>query len=384
MDDSVVSSGLCTLLNTISYGIYDNHSPFPKIGTPRADYRTSDPATAFMLFEPWALIQNASEQDYVLSWLAFNETRFLQIHNNENICYQAFEGNQDLYGLGVRSCIYLRWIAALITNNFLPDARQTFEGTWLIFSIAMCIVALMASIADYCVFDIEIEILYWLYWGGFACVWASAPDRTRLKGQEKWVRLSWNRAIRYTTHAFMAYHGLWFSFWGYDQTFARMPCGTYQFIFAKFLDPSISYSHARDVLSVVLYTIAGPLFFLFPAAAIILAPSIKAPVKVSTVYRMLFGSVTGLILERGRQKIQEGNASVSNRDETKYRTASLLRLLGRVNNRLLDTCSIPYNFMRKWVGPPEPTLGNKRLIPPGNMRHGRADKDAGHIAVAVS
>ncbi|RFN45230.1 beta-ketoacyl synthase [Fusarium flagelliforme] len=240
-----------------------------------------------------AVIHNDSGGHPAFVSHTFNETRFLEVHNNADICYQGFEGNPDLYGLGVRLCIYLQWVVALITNNFLPHARQTYRAAWLIFSTGMCIIAFVASIADYCIFGIEIEILYWMYWGGFACVYASAPSPIRLGGQAKGVGfLDWKTAILCTLHISMAYHGVWFSWWGYDQIFARMPCGTYQFIFAKFLDPSTPYCYARDVLSVAFNMIATPLLLVIPVALVIMAVEIKASVQDSAVYHMFFRKVS--------------------------------------------------------------------------------------------
>ncbi|KAI1071671.1 hypothetical protein LB507_005322 [Fusarium sp. FIESC RH6] len=317
-----------------------------------------------------ALIQNVSERDYVFSWLNFNETRFLQIHNNEDLCYQGFEGNPDIYGLGVRLCIYLQWIVALITNNLLPHGRPTHQAAWLIFSIGMCIVAFLASTADYCVFGIEIEILYWVYWGGFACVYASAPSLTRLRGQVKWVALEWSTAIRYTLHILMACHGVWFSWWGYDQAFARMPCGTYQFMLAKFLDPSTSYSYARDFLSLALNMMATPFLLVLSVATVIMALEIKASVQ--------------------------NLASGSNGDESERYAAGLPT---RVHDRFLSMTREVYSFV-VWLMDPSP--GDIRLITPVDVQQRRfatfqpahaessisltlsADKTLGPIAFAAS
>lgn len=315
-----------------------------------------------------AVIRNPSKGHPVFMSHTFNETRFLQIHNNVDICYQGFEGNPDLYGLGVRLCIYLQWIIALITNNLLPHARQTYRTAWLIFSIGMCIVAFVATIADYCIFSIEVEILYWMYWGGFACVYASAPSRTRLGGQAKWVSLDWNTATRYTLHILMAYHGVWFSWWGYDQFFARMPCGTYQFMFAKFLDPSTPYCYARDVVSVAFNMIATPLLLVIPVVIVVMAVEIKASVQNSAICHMFFRSKTGQSLGNLGQRIQERNGSMSNGDEREPRAASLLI---RVRDRFLNITRITYHFIRRLVGLPRHKLGGIRLITPVDVQHRR-------------
>jgi hypothetical protein len=317
------------------------------------------------------IIRNDSDRDSS-DWpwvhLAFNETRFLQIRNNTEICYQGFEGNQDLYGLGVRLGIYLQWITSFLANNLLPAARQAFRGSWLVFSIAMCILAFVASIANYCVFGIEIEILYWLYWGGFVCVCASAPSQTRLGGQRRWVDLDWDIAVHYTMHTFMAYHGLWFSWWGYDQAFARLPCGTYHFIFAKVLDPSVPYCYARDALSALFHCITIPLLVTIPFVIIIMAAELKASIKYSAVYRIVFGGTKGHSLEQGDQNIQERDENISKGNESEEHTASVLV---RLRDRCLDWTRSTYCTVRDMAGMPEHRLGGIRLITPVDIRHRR-------------
>lgn len=314
-----------------------------------------------------AIVYNVTDRnssDWPWVHLTFNETRFLKIHNNANICFQGFEGNQDLYGLGVRLGIYLHWITAFITNNFLPAARQGFRVSWLVFSSAICILAFAASIADHCIFGIEIEVLYWLYWGGLACVCASAPSQTRLAGQKRWVGLDWDIAIHYTMHTFMACHGMWFSWWGYDQVFARLPCGTYQFIFAKFLDPSVPYCYARDVLSAVLHSITIPLLLAIPFAIMIMAAELKGSIKDSAVYRMVFCCANVHTLEQGNQNIQETDESISNGDGSEHR-------LARLCNKCLGVSRSAYYMVRRMAGMPEHRLGGIRLITPVDVRHRR-------------
>ncbi|KAJ4006118.1 hypothetical protein NW752_001368 [Fusarium irregulare] len=310
------------------------------------------------------VIRNAS----IFVPLEFNQTWFLEIDNNADICYQGFEGNQDLYGLGVRGCIYLQWIAALITNNFLPATRQVSRGAWLTFSTAMCILAFVASTADYCVFSIEMEILYWLYWGGFVCVYASAPSQTEPLEQARCVGLDWNSMIRYTLHILMACHGLWYSFCGYDQVFARMPCGTYHFMFAKLLDPSNAYSYTRDVLSAVFSIIGTLLLAGIPVAIVFIAAELKAPIKHSTVYRMLFRSGTRQSLEEEWQRLTGSNERISNGNGRERHAASLLL---RMRDAFFGEALAMNDYVRHLVGLPEPRQGGLRLLTHEDVRQRR-------------
>ncbi|KFA77454.1 hypothetical protein S40288_10767 [Stachybotrys chartarum IBT 40288] len=120
-------------------------------------------------------------EDHEPHYLSFNMTRFFDIRNNETLCSQGFEGNEDLYELGIRGGNYVQWLAALLSNNLLPDNRKQVRNIYLAFSFCFCLATYYMSLTGSYVFGIEIEIIYWLYWGGFVCVYASAPSQTRLR-----------------------------------------------------------------------------------------------------------------------------------------------------------------------------------------------------------
>jgi hypothetical protein len=122
----------------------------------------------------------------------------------------------------------------------LPIQRATraSEGVHYLL-LAICLAVAIVSAARSCVFAVEVEILYWMYWGGFVCVYASAPYMIRLGKLTKWVSLDWTTAIFFVTHWVMAWHGLWIAWSAYDHVFAHMPCGTFHaFIGFVPCDPS--------------------------------------------------------------------------------------------------------------------------------------------------
>lgn len=91
---------------------------------------------------------------------AFNFELSHSIQMNQTLCGQGFIGIADLYGLGIRTSLYLQWISALLANNLLPDTRQQLQKIYLIFSLAICLATIIASFAKTCIFSIEIEIIY--------------------------------------------------------------------------------------------------------------------------------------------------------------------------------------------------------------------------------
>lgn len=109
------------------------------------------------------------------------------------------------------------------------------------------------SFTSSCVFSIEIEVLYWLHWGGFICrVYTSpntAPNTARLCSTGGSLKLDWSAIIiRYLANTLMLYHGMWYFWYGYDQGLAHLPCGTYHFL-APSKDPSTEFSIFRAVIT---------------------------------------------------------------------------------------------------------------------------------------
>ena len=146
-----------------------------------------------------------------INWVeTFNATLSHSIQQSHTLCSQGFEGNSDLYGLGIRTGIYIQWISSLCANNLLPEDRKELQKVYLIFSLAICIATMVSSFGTACIFGIEIELLYLMYWGGYVCVFASSPCSVRLGSDFKWLGLDWIFFLQFTTHMLMTYHGIWF------------------------------------------------------------------------------------------------------------------------------------------------------------------------------
>ena len=118
-------------------------------------------------------------------WTTCDIERFRSIQVNQTLCGQGFKGNNDLYGLGIRISLYLQWLSSFLANNFLPGTQQVLQKTYLMFSFAICLATIIASSVKACVFSIEIEVLYWIYWGGYICVFGSAPCPVKLRSEMK-------------------------------------------------------------------------------------------------------------------------------------------------------------------------------------------------------
>ena len=252
---------------------------------------------------------NSSDYSFEPSYYnhTFDIERFRSIQVNLTLCNQGFEGNPDLYGLGIRTSLYLQWHSSFLANNFLSGSRQELQKAYLYFTLAICLATIITSFKS-CTFSIEIEIMYWMYWGGYVCVFASAPCQVRLGSKTKWIKLDWTTTVLFTTHVLMIYHGLWFDLYAYDQVFSRMPCGTYHFFLFPILDPSEGFWTLRDYLNHLLVPFITPLVVIFPFVGLLLASEVRYTVQHSAAYQTLFPKPT--VSDRDQHQTTVHNASV--------------------------------------------------------------------------
>ncbi|KAM7194905.1 hypothetical protein V8F20_007770 [Naviculisporaceae sp. PSN 640] len=256
---------------------------------------------------------------------------FLEVQTNQTLCHQGFAANEDLYGLGIRTGIYLQWLTALLVNNLLPEGHKQAQGVYLIFSTSLCIATCVLSFpGESCTFGIEIEVLYWLYWGGIFAVFVSSPSQTRLHTKKpKWIGLDWVTAIQYTTNILMIYHGLWFVQHAYDQVFARMPCGTYQFFVVPVLDPSLTFGFLRDYLTQLVTPLALLLVMAIPTVTLLLTAEITDSIRASALSQMLFPKWSQTITQNDSQSDISPQAT-------------------HPKNRITALLLAPFRWFRRW------------------------------------
>ena len=301
----------------------------------------------------FARIQVANLGLSPLSFLKFDVQAFDAIRHNQILCNQGFIGNSDLYGLGSRVSLYLQWITALVINNFVPRNRNEFRKVYLAYSLGLCIATFVFTFSTACTFAVEIEILYWAYWGGYLCIFATSPSYRRLGSEVKWIGLDWITGINYFLHILMFYHSTFFWHYGYDQVFSRMPCGTYHFFFTPLLDPSKSFWFFRDALTIIINPVNIALIVTVPIVSLCLMSEIKESICDSSVCQNLgiylrgsggSDSGTGLAIDAAQ-------ASLSSRFQKS------LRALGFF-------CVKRYRELREWyLLPPYSRKGIRLLTP---------------------
>ncbi|KAH8779810.1 hypothetical protein F5883DRAFT_540606 [Diaporthe sp. PMI_573] len=77
----------------------------------------------------------------------------------------GFDGNPDIYGLGVRLGAYLSWVSITIASTFFPSARKDLLDALVIFSIAFFAAIILESLDDE-TYTVELIIMGYIFFGG--------------------------------------------------------------------------------------------------------------------------------------------------------------------------------------------------------------------------
>jgi len=207
------------------------------------------------------------------------------ITTNATLCGTGFQGNSDVYGLGIRIGIYLQWASSLIANQTMMDGRRGLAQANLLFLLAICIAVMVMTFRDPCDFSIEIIIMYYMFFGSYFCVFCW-PNIYTKKSQVKWTGPTLTRVILMTLYLIMLCHASWFWTRGYDVGFARSPCGTYHFAFGK-IDASY-FIAIRVFLAVMAISGAVEIAIILPVFTMVFAEDFGQSIKGSDIYRGLF------------------------------------------------------------------------------------------------
>lgn len=89
--------------------------------------------------------ENDCPLGYFFAFCSFHTSAFEYVRQNKASCGRGFAANMDLYGLGIRTSIYLQWDSALLAKNILLSARQEFQKLYSAFSIAIYLATFVTS-----------------------------------------------------------------------------------------------------------------------------------------------------------------------------------------------------------------------------------------------
>jgi hypothetical protein len=129
-------------------------------------------------------------------------TRNLSLRNE---CVDSFEGNTDLYGIGIRIGLYLQWLSMLFVTLFVPEDEQVQRIINLIVQAALLSALCIISNSD--TNQVEPLIVMWLLCGSLSSLTGGSNTHTfRLSG-----------ILRALFYAALFAYSIWYWFLGLDQ-----------------------------------------------------------------------------------------------------------------------------------------------------------------------
>lgn len=140
---------------------------------------------------------------------------------NQRQCQSGFQGNADLYGLGIRLGVYMQWVACVIANQILGDHGWVLRQACFIFSVAICITIVILTFQQACIFSLEIVILHIMFYGGDK-ISRRPPPRTWNALRSR--RVTWLGFFTVVSRLLTLLHAVWFYTYGYSSHFVVMPC----------------------------------------------------------------------------------------------------------------------------------------------------------------
>ncbi|KAI9804776.1 MAG: hypothetical protein M1825_001144 [Sarcosagium campestre] len=150
---------------------------------------------------------------------------------DNNSC--GFEGNSDIYGLGVRIGIYLQWAAALMGGQFLEETQDDVEQAETIFLTAIALATWVLSDVP-TTHAVEIAILLCIFFGdtGVTLIQNSGSRMGTSAPTNKTPRSIIGATFRMLLITAMSIYAVWFWFHGMDDL-APTACKSYVFLFAR-------------------------------------------------------------------------------------------------------------------------------------------------------
>lgn len=144
------------------------------------------------------------------------------------------DGDQDMYGLGIRLAVYLQSAAGFIGGRYLQKSVQDIKNTTFLFQFAMLIGLIYTTIRKKDLYAVEalVMVLFTLCSpsGGIDFIGKLSKAPRHLHTQERVIAAI--PIIRTATWAGVVYYQVWFWYIGLNKL-VHTPCTTNSFFFAR-------------------------------------------------------------------------------------------------------------------------------------------------------
>lgn len=154
-----------------------------------------------------------------------NQGLFWQPVDQSFACDGGFQGDADMYGLGVRAGIYLAWTSQLTANLALPELDQLLSKGYCITQLVLMIAIFVNTFRNRCTFSVEIAVMYHMFFAGHLLN-ARKPHIYQTEPRAVRSVLRWDQFLYTAMYIVTLGHGTWFFLYGFDSYFALSPCGT--------------------------------------------------------------------------------------------------------------------------------------------------------------
>jgi hypothetical protein len=146
----------------------------------------------------------------------------------------GIEGDQDMYGLGIRLAVYLQSAACFIGGQYTQKRVEDLGNTTFLFQFAMLLGLIYTTIHKKDLYAVEalVMVLFTLFSpsGAIAFVGALSKAPRHLHTQERIIATI--PIIRTTTWTGVVYYQVWFWYIGLNKL-THTPCTTNSFFFAR-------------------------------------------------------------------------------------------------------------------------------------------------------
>lgn len=169
----------------------------------------------------------------------------------------GYDGNADLYGLGIRLAFYLQWTSSWIIDRWYLQERRNLHETYTVFVLALMITIVVITAQNQPIFAADLIILSYIIFGGtFTAFTIQTRKRSRsMKTETSEISFIVLVTVVVVMTAALIYYA-WFWLYGARRYFSATPCGTFFFLFGKI---SWETRPAAVILSVI--SIIFALFF---------------------------------------------------------------------------------------------------------------------------
>ncbi|KAH6843206.1 hypothetical protein B0I37DRAFT_418330 [Chaetomium sp. MPI-CAGE-AT-0009] len=173
----------------------------------------------------------------------------------------GFEGNADLYGLGIRLGIYFQWLSGQLCRVLHKKYVVDLDRAYMIFLAAAFIALLVLTGDAHSTYDVEVLVLmYILICGPFNFISGQLGEYRSIALVNVEFVVVWPAAV----------YSCWFWFGGRDARFLQQPveCGGYGFVFKRVSlrgSSTLAFFKAMSVFLAILFGLFhGFWFYLVP------------------------------------------------------------------------------------------------------------------------